>query len=91
MYSYNFKAIGCQLMDNQKSKVHQEINSQINHLSDNCVTMIFVTTIIIATKTYDVGRKLFIIRSINLLLIIPKIGVQSQCPKVTVKYKYNFV
>lgn len=78
MYSYNFKAISCQLMDNQKSKVYQEINSQINHLSDNCVTMIFVIIIIIiATKTYDVARKSFIIRWVNLLLIIPKIGVQS--------------
>ena len=57
MYSYNFKAISCQLMDNQKSKVYQEINSQINHLSDNCVTMIFVIIIIIATKTYDAARK----------------------------------
>lgn len=77
MYSYNFKVISCQLMDNQKSKVYQEITSQINHLSDNCVTMIFVIVTIIATKTYDVVMKSFIIGSVNSLLIIPKIGVQS--------------
>lgn len=75
-------------MDNQKSKVYQEITSQINHLSDNCVTMIFVIITIIATKTYDVARKSLIIETVNSLLIIPKIGVQSQHPKVMVKYTH---
>jgi len=39
--------------------------------------MIFVVIIIIATQIYDVARKLFIIRFVNSLLIIPKIEVQS--------------
>lgn len=37
-------------MDNQNSKVYQEINSQINNLYDNYATMI-VIIVIIATKT----------------------------------------
>lgn len=73
MYSYNFKTIHCQLMDSQKSRICQEINSQIKHLSGNCVTMIFVIIIIIATNTYNVATKSFNIRSVSsLLIIIPK-------------------
>lgn len=58
MYNYKFKAISCHLMENQKSKVYQDINSQITHFSDNCITMIVIISIT-GTKTYYLMRKSF--------------------------------
>lgn len=57
MYNYKFKAISCHLMENQKSKVYQDINSQITHFSDNCITMIVVIIIITSTKTHYLMNK----------------------------------